>query len=198
MKYDREARQCVKDRLLNYESIAAAEAAAARAQEVEPILVGGPPPRRPLGLRGRPASGFYGVTANCKRWKAVISYDGKKHNLGTFDTKEEAALVYDREARQCGKDKLLNYESGIAAAEAAAARAEVEHAPKLVKPGLGEAPKKRKELLPPGDAGAGGGEGRGLILDNAILISQIDTSSLFFKVGASDIDILPAHGFSAS
>jgi hypothetical protein len=24
---------------------------------------------------------------------AKISYDGKEHNLGTFDTKEEAALV---------------------------------------------------------------------------------------------------------
>jgi hypothetical protein len=30
-------------------------------------------------------------------------------DLGLFDTKQEAALAYDREARQCGEDKLLNY-----------------------------------------------------------------------------------------
>jgi hypothetical protein len=67
--------------------------------------------------RPRPASGFYGVTANKKRWKAMIKYDGKQHSLGTFDTKQGAALAYDSKARQCGGDKLLNYES-IAAAEA--------------------------------------------------------------------------------
>jgi hypothetical protein len=50
---------------------------------------------------------------------AQIYYDSKKHNLGCFDTKHEAALAYDREARQCGQDKLLNYESIKAAEEAA-------------------------------------------------------------------------------
>jgi hypothetical protein len=47
---------------------------------------------------------------------------GGQRSLGSFDTKEEAALAYDREARQCRKDKPLNYES-IAAAEEAAATA---------------------------------------------------------------------------
>jgi hypothetical protein len=41
------------------------------------------------------------------------------------DTKQEAALAYDREARQCGKDKSLNYES-IKAGEEAAAHAQAE------------------------------------------------------------------------
>jgi hypothetical protein len=63
--------------------------------------------------------------SNEKRWKAIVCYDSKTHNLGLFDTKQEAALVYDREARQCGKDKLLNYES-IKAAEDAAAQTQAE------------------------------------------------------------------------
>jgi hypothetical protein len=74
-----------------------------------------------IGGRRRPASGFYGVTANKKRWQARISHGGKDRSLGSFGTKQEAALAYDREARQCGKDKPLNYESIAAAEEAAAA-----------------------------------------------------------------------------
>jgi hypothetical protein len=63
------------------------------------------------------------VRADRKRWIAQLSYDNKEHYLGYFDTKQEAALTYDRAARQCGKDKSLNYES-IAAAEEAAANAQ--------------------------------------------------------------------------
>jgi hypothetical protein len=62
------------------------------------------------------------VTASGKRWLAQLIRDGKNHNLGRFATKQEAALAYDREARQCGKGKALNYES-IAAAEEAAPKA---------------------------------------------------------------------------
>jgi hypothetical protein len=58
----------------------------------------------------RPKSGFYGVSTSGRRWKARISYDGKEHNLGTFNTKQEAALAYDRKSRECGEDKPLNYE----------------------------------------------------------------------------------------
>jgi hypothetical protein len=71
----------------------------------------------------RPASGFYGVYAQGKRWQASVYYDSKKCYLGCFGTKQEAALAYDREARQCGKGKPLNYESTAAAGEAAAAAA---------------------------------------------------------------------------
>jgi hypothetical protein len=96
LAYNREARQCGKDKALNYESIAAAEEAAVQAQ------AGLPPP-------GRPPSGFHGVTAQGKRWRARICYDNKGHTLGYFDTKQEAALAYDKEARQRGEGKPLNY-----------------------------------------------------------------------------------------
>jgi hypothetical protein len=123
LAYDRKARQCREDKLLNYESIKAAEEAAVQAQ-AEHILVhdmcAGPPQPKP-----RPASGFYGVSANEKRWKAQITYGSKKHYLGTFDTKQGAALAYDRKARQCGEGELLNYDS-IKAAEEAAVQAQAD------------------------------------------------------------------------
>jgi hypothetical protein len=104
---------------LNYESIEAAEAAAL-AQAAHTLVHGSrPKPRAP--------SRFYGVSAQRKRWKAQITYGGKYHHLGTFDTKQEAALAYDRAAREHGGGKKpLNYES-IEAAEDAAAQAEAEH-----------------------------------------------------------------------
>jgi hypothetical protein len=49
------------------------------------------------------------VYAVGKRWQARLRYDGKNYNLGTYDTKQEAALAYDKEARQRGEDKPLNY-----------------------------------------------------------------------------------------
>jgi hypothetical protein len=116
LEYDKKARQCGEDKMLNFESIAAAEEAAVQAQAEHALEY----PKQP---KPRPASGFYGVYANKKRWKAEIRYDSKNHHLGYFDTKEEAALAYDTEARQCGEDKALNCESTAAAEEAAAVAA---------------------------------------------------------------------------
>jgi hypothetical protein len=140
LAYDRKARQCGRGRLLNYESINAAEEAVAAAQVVifADALCAGPQPQQrqkearkrprtggedagPQRPTPRPASGFYGVGAKGKRWEARIGYDNKRHYLGTFDTKQEAALTYDRSARQCGRGRLLNYESINAAEEAVAA-----------------------------------------------------------------------------
>jgi hypothetical protein len=113
LAYDRAVRQCGENKPLNYESIAAAEEAAVQAQAAHTPTHPKPTPR--------PTSGFYGVYASGKRRHAQINYDGTTHSLGSFDTKHQAALAYDREARQRGEDKLLNYESA-AAAEAAACR----------------------------------------------------------------------------
>jgi hypothetical protein len=73
------------------------------------------------------------VNAKRKRWAAYINYGGKQHKLGTFDTKQEAALAYDREARQCGEEKPLNYES-MEGAKEAATKAQAEYAVALGPP----------------------------------------------------------------
>jgi hypothetical protein len=103
LAYDRKARQCGKDKRLNYESITAAEEAAVRAQAEYA--------KQP---RPRPPSGFYGVSASGRRWQAYICYDNQRQYLGTFDTKQEAALEHDRAERQHGKAGPLNYESTAA------------------------------------------------------------------------------------
>jgi hypothetical protein len=118
--YDSEARQCGENKDLNFESTKAAKEAAAQAKAgytlVHDFCSG------PKQLRPRPPSGFYGVYADRKRWKAKLSYGSKTHNLGSYDTKPEAALAYDRAVRKCGENKPLNYDSLKAAERAVVTR----------------------------------------------------------------------------
>jgi hypothetical protein len=139
LAYDRAAREHGEGKnKLNYDSIEAAEEAAAEAEAEHTLVHGmGAEPKKP-----RQASGFHGVTADGKRWKAQIRYGGKNYHIGTFNTKQEAALAYDRATREHGGGKnKLNYES-IEAAEEAAAEAEAEHT--LVH-GMGAEPKKPRQ-----------------------------------------------------
>jgi hypothetical protein len=134
LAYDKAARQCGEKKPLNYESIKAAEEPATQAQAEHALA-------HPKQLKPLPLSGFYGVSAKKRKkkkngWQATVRYGSKRHHLGTFDTKQEAAHAYDKEARQCGEDMPLNNES-ITAAEEAAAQSQAEHAlthPKQPKP----------------------------------------------------------------
>jgi hypothetical protein len=136
LAYDREARALGKQAVelppvLPQHGYAEQAAAPVQKSRLNPEALG--VQKKRTIIRPRPSSGFYGVcyNAGCKRlrkqWKAVICYDKKSHNLGSFSTRQEAALAYDREARKVKRGKLLNYES-IKTAEEAAARAQAEHA----------------------------------------------------------------------
>ena len=47
-------------------------------------------------------SGFKGVNfcKQQKRWRADITSQGKRYNLGRYDTKEEAKKAYDKKAKK--------------------------------------------------------------------------------------------------
>ena len=48
--------------------------------------------------RGNPnqKTGLIGVFKNGKKYGAQIRYGGTQHHLGSFDTKEQAGIAYDR------------------------------------------------------------------------------------------------------
>ncbi len=55
-------------------------------------------------------SGFTGVSKHRNKWSANIAKDYKIRHLGSFDTKEEAALAYDKAALELfGSFARLNF-----------------------------------------------------------------------------------------
>jgi hypothetical protein len=56
------------------------------------------PPISKKRKRGNPnrKTGLIGVCKNGKKYKVSIYFDGTNYNLGSFDTKEQAGIAYDR------------------------------------------------------------------------------------------------------
>ena len=72
-----------------------------------------PPPKKKR-KRGNPnqKTGLIGVYKMREKYKAQIKYGGTKHHLGTFDTKEQAGMAYDRFVVDKSTDEVsfnLNY-----------------------------------------------------------------------------------------
>jgi hypothetical protein len=109
LAYDRSARKCIERKLLNFATLELAEQAVIEAKAIY---------RTSQSNRQRPASGFYGVRASGKGWKAKIAINKRIHYLGRFDLKEEAALAYDRVAVQSREPRALNYDSALAGEQA--------------------------------------------------------------------------------
>ena len=54
-------------------------------------------------------SGYRGVSAHGGGWKAQVKVDGKKHNLGTFVTAHEAAIVRAKFVTDHKLNRQLNF-----------------------------------------------------------------------------------------
>lgn len=60
-------------------------------------------------LNGSRPSKYKGVVWTGYKWNATVTKDRKKHSIGSFDTEEEAALVYNEMAKELfGEFALLN------------------------------------------------------------------------------------------
>ena len=67
--------------------------------------------------RGNPNQkiGLIGVYKNGNKYQTSIYYGGKQHNLGRFDTKEQAGMAYDRFVVDKSDEEVsftLNYSNG--------------------------------------------------------------------------------------
>jgi len=63
-----------------------------------------------MNMPARNATGFKGVSRHKNGWRAVIKHNYRNINLGSFDTKEDAARAYDAAAiRLHPEHALLNF-----------------------------------------------------------------------------------------
>ena len=63
-----------------------------------------------------PKTGLIGVSKDGRKYVASIRYDGTKHRLGSFDTKEQAGIAYDRFVIDKSTEEVsfnLNYPNGL-------------------------------------------------------------------------------------
>ena len=68
--------------------------------------------------RGNPNRkiGLIGVSKAGNRYTVSIRYGGRQHNLGSFDTKEQAGIAYDRFVFDKSTEEVsftLNYPNGL-------------------------------------------------------------------------------------
>lgn len=67
--------------------------------------------------RRKTSSRYKGVTRKLNRWQSVITRYGKAHYLGWFPCEEDAALAYDKKARELfGKFAFCNFREQDASA----------------------------------------------------------------------------------
>ncbi len=60
-------------------------------------------------LQNNNTSGYRGVNFFQKKWVAELRHDGKRHYIGRYRTKEEAALAYNKKAKEVfGELAVLN------------------------------------------------------------------------------------------
>lgn len=62
------------------------------------------------GLPSNNTSGFKGVVWNKNqgKWNAAMTLNGKRHHLGTFETKEEASAAYEKFAKEKQGDFMVS------------------------------------------------------------------------------------------
>jgi hypothetical protein len=62
-----------------------------------------------VGLRKNNSSGYKGVTRGKSGWQAQIQHNQIHQHIGTFITKEGAAIAYNKKAKELfGKFAILN------------------------------------------------------------------------------------------
>jgi hypothetical protein len=64
-------------------------------------------------LQKNNTTGYRGIWLQCdgKKWGATLHLHGKKHHLGVFPTKEEAAAAYDKAAKEEQGEFFIGNES---------------------------------------------------------------------------------------